>query len=110
MPRRLAAGSFTKTVNVSGTVTAGTITIGADDYYEASLHDMQFAKVSDLNSFLIGNEDVYDLSKILHAGSNTLVITLHNTATGVTASKANRCRTPVQAGCDADEHLVPLVY
>ena len=70
--------TFTKTINVSGTPTAATITIAADNTYEASMNGVQFGASADANNFEAGTQDTYPVT--LHHGANLLSITAHNLA------------------------------
>ncbi len=81
--------TFSKTVFATTTPTNASIVVAADDTFTASLNGTQFASSSAAGLYLAGNEQTYDVTALMHAGSNTLTFAVHNMATGDTNPELN---------------------
>ncbi len=82
------AVTFTKTFEVSGTPTSGSIIVGADNTYEASLNGTEFGSSTNEYNYNAAGADTYNVSSLLQSGTNTLTITVHNIGVGSESNPA----------------------
>lgn len=80
---------FTKTFNIVGTPTGGTLDIAADNNYSVKVNGTSVPVVFNQNNFQIGTQDTYNVLPMLVSGSNTLEITVTNWEIGQDAKPAN---------------------
>lgn len=77
--------TFTRTFNWSGSATAATLMIAADNYYQVSINGNPIgSELVDENNFQAGTQDVYNVLAALVPGVNT--ITIVGTNKGVAGS------------------------
>jgi hypothetical protein len=68
---------FTRTFEIPGTPTSGTMLIACDDYYyDLVLNNAYIGENRNVNGWLTA--DVYDVTPYLHSGINTLSVTAEN--------------------------------
>lgn len=81
--------TFTKTFNIVGTPTSGTLDIAADNSYTVKVNGTTVPVVFDNNNFQLATQDSYDVSSFLVTGANTLEIKVTNKEIGENADPAN---------------------
>lgn len=81
--------TFTKDITATGTISAASIVVGADDFFTGSLNGVQFGQSEEFTNYVAGHEHTYDLTPLLHTGTNTLSFTVVNIPTGDTDPEMN---------------------
>lgn len=80
---------FTKTFNIVGTPTGGTLQIAADNNYSVKVNGISVPVVFDQDNFQSSTQDSYDVSSMLVSGLNTIEITVTNLEIGQDGSPTN---------------------